>query len=342
MTSDEVMAIIREVAECLAVPHSVGMAHRDLKPSNLLLDHRGWKLADFGLGAAIDPRGAAAERRTSAGLSQELRGSGTPLYMCEEQRRGDTANPRHDIYSLGVIWYQMLIGDVSRRLTPEWEEELRDRKVPDSHIALIGRCIRGFKSRPEDGKSLIQYIDAIVYRLDEVKERQLAERDAQRRLMSHYVAYSVGGSLLGGLAIGGIGALIGTVGWTKIVALIVLSVVVFVVTGLFSALYVGLLGAMYSSLKRSGGCCGCCCGWESPDPAVVKGFAIIGGVLGGLAGIFVIIGLINNDENASKNFWKLSSWDWTVSQGGIWGGAIGVAIGLIIAAYLATDNCPRR
>jgi serine/threonine-protein kinase len=248
LNADEALSIVREIAECLAVPHSVGMAHRDLKPTNLLLNRRGWKLADFGLGAAVDPRGSAAERRTSLALSQELRGSGTPLYMCEEQRRGDAASPRHDVYSLGVLWYQLLMGDFTQRLTPDWEESLRERRVPENHVALIGRCVRGFKNRPEDGKSLVQDIDAIAHRSDEVRRRQLAEREAERKrsereqaersrrraentawlLRRAGIALMSGG--LGAIALGALGWLVGYLGWAMIVVAFMLFVFIVVVS----------------------------------------------------------------------------------------------------------------
>src|SRR5207245_10451676 len=75
------------------------------------------------------------------------RSSGTPLYMSPEQRRGDQPDPRHDLYSLGVMWYQLLVGDVTRELHPGWPDELTEEfQVPPEHIDLIQRCVGYFRS----------------------------------------------------------------------------------------------------------------------------------------------------------------------------------------------------
>jgi hypothetical protein len=245
---DRALAIVREVAECLAVPHGAGMVHRDLKPSNLLLHRDGWKLADFGLGASADPFPGASLGGATATLGRELRGAGSPMYMCEEQRRRDPPDPRHDVYSAGIIWYQLLLGNFSRRLTPEWEEELRDRGVPENHVALIGRCIRGFKNRPVDGRSLVGEIDAIIRRLDEAKERQLAERAAETRrraersaeLRSAIVRYAVAGAA-GGIAFAIIGGAIGSGNSDKFATAVGQAIGVSVFTGFLTGLVMSIL-----------------------------------------------------------------------------------------------------
>ena len=69
--------------------------------------------------------------------------------MSPEQRRGDTPDPRHDLFSLGVMWYQLLVGDVSRELHPGWPDELIEEfHTPEEHIEVIRRCVGYFKKRP--------------------------------------------------------------------------------------------------------------------------------------------------------------------------------------------------
>ena len=97
-------AIIRQIAEALDHAHRQGIVHRDVKPSNVLMQDGKWALlTDFGLAKVL----TSSSQLTASGASV-----GTPDYMSPEQARGDPVDARSDIYSLGVIAYQMLCGDV--------------------------------------------------------------------------------------------------------------------------------------------------------------------------------------------------------------------------------------
>ncbi|MGL4554052.1 MAG: hypothetical protein ACRC33_23060, partial [Gemmataceae bacterium] len=77
-------------------------------------------------------------------------------YMAPEQRRGLPADPRHDLYSLGVLWYQLLVGDVTRELHPGWARELTVRfNVPKAHVELIERCVGWIDERPAHAGELV-------------------------------------------------------------------------------------------------------------------------------------------------------------------------------------------
>jgi hypothetical protein len=164
LTADEVYEIIRQIADALAFAHGHGLVHRDLKPANILVDGDTLKLADFGLGGVMAVRAAAASQMgkttvsllTAAEQASLFRGAGTPLYMAPEQRRGCAPDPRHDLYSLGVIWYQLLVGDTTRELHAGWAKELVTRyQVPKEHIELIERCVGWFDDRPKDARELL-------------------------------------------------------------------------------------------------------------------------------------------------------------------------------------------
>jgi DNA-binding NarL/FixJ family response regulator len=102
LTADEAIAFLKEIARSLKVVHEAGIIHRDLKPPNVMLrDDGSVVLIDFGLARSL----LSGDSSTRTGV---LRGS--PYYMSPEQAQGETLDPRTDLYSLGVILYEMLAG----------------------------------------------------------------------------------------------------------------------------------------------------------------------------------------------------------------------------------------
>jgi serine/threonine-protein kinase len=99
----EAIAYAIEIARGLSIAHARRMVHRDIKPQNILIDAEGRaKLTDFGISRQLEQDGMTATGRVL----------GTTDYVAPEQAMGHGADPRSDIYSLGVVLYEMLVGQV--------------------------------------------------------------------------------------------------------------------------------------------------------------------------------------------------------------------------------------
>ncbi|HSH76492.1 MAG TPA: protein kinase, partial [Longimicrobiales bacterium] len=101
---DTAVLIAREVAEALDYAHRRGVVHRDIKPENIMLHEGHAMVADFGIGKAVGAVDAEALTQTGATV-------GTPAYMSPEQAAGETIDGRSDLYSLGCVLYEMLVGE---------------------------------------------------------------------------------------------------------------------------------------------------------------------------------------------------------------------------------------
>src|SRR5207253_2403231 len=109
-----------QVVSALAAAHIKGIVHRDIKPENIMLDNRGHlgrqnhvKVLDFGIAKLAEIPGIATKGEATTRLlvrTEEGRAIGTAAYMSPEQARGESVDARTDIWSLGVVLYEMLAG----------------------------------------------------------------------------------------------------------------------------------------------------------------------------------------------------------------------------------------
>src|ERR1700677_2622866 len=112
---DELLDLGIQIAEALDAAHAEGIIHRDIKPANIFVTKRGRaKVLDFGL-AKLVPKGVANADADSAARPSDSTSivgiiSGTPSYMSPEQVRGDDLDARTDIFSLGLVLYEMATG----------------------------------------------------------------------------------------------------------------------------------------------------------------------------------------------------------------------------------------
>jgi serine/threonine-protein kinase len=133
------MGIARQICRGLEAAHEQGIIHRDIKPQNVLIDHKGEvKLMDFGIARMAE----AESGMTQAGLIV-----GTPHYMSPEQVQGKLLDPRSDVYSMGVLLYEMVTGVrpfVSSSLTGVLTAHITENPRPPVELRPeIGRDING-------------------------------------------------------------------------------------------------------------------------------------------------------------------------------------------------------
>ncbi|HWX19891.1 MAG TPA: YfiR/HmsC family protein [Candidatus Binatia bacterium] len=191
------LEIVAQVADALEAAHRAGVIHRDIKPSNILIHapprdssaalqpSLTVKLTDFGIGEVVS-------REVLAGLTKqgftETRSvptplaTGTQLYMPPELLSGKPASTRSDIYSLGVVLYQLLLGDFSRPLTIDWQNEITDSVL----AADLAKCLSGNPAgRFASALELASHLRAWQQRRAEQAEQEAAaaarKRAARRR-----------------------------------------------------------------------------------------------------------------------------------------------------------------
>jgi formylglycine-generating enzyme required for sulfatase activity len=155
----QVAQIMRRLAKIVAFAHRLDppIVHRDLKPANILVQRTSdgtlsLRIADFGNGGVA---ASHAIRQTLRGTTQaellvsSVRGACTPLYASPQQMHGADADPRDDVYALGVIWYQLLTGDLrtGRPGGTRWPKRLIEQGMSQPMVDLLGSC---FEDNPDD------------------------------------------------------------------------------------------------------------------------------------------------------------------------------------------------
>ena len=164
LAAREALAIVPQICDALQFAHDQGIVHRDIKPENILLDRRGRvKVADFGLAklvCAVDPSDRAEQSDPSdlrAEVAQPSLLMGTPAYMAPEQReRPAEVDHRADIYSLGVVFYQMLTGEL-----PGKSLEAPSKKVTID-VRLDEVVLRALEQKPERRYQQVSEVRTIV------------------------------------------------------------------------------------------------------------------------------------------------------------------------------------
>ncbi|MEI6077719.1 MAG: serine/threonine-protein kinase, partial [Verrucomicrobiota bacterium] len=217
VSTREALAIVPQICDALQFAHDQGIVHRDIKPENILLDRRGRvKVADFGLAkivAAVCDRRESGEENlrqsqtaaTADALTDASKVMGTPQYMSPEQIQAPgEVDHRADIYALGVVFYQMLTGEL-----PGKKLEAPSKKV-SIDVRLDEIVLRALEKKPE-----LRYQTALEFRTQ--VEAAVSTSQQERSDVKAKKGPAGGGFLVNGGAL--IGSAIGIASWMPMTAI---------------------------------------------------------------------------------------------------------------------------
>ena len=191
LTVGKAVSVAKQICEGLTEAHGLGVVHRDLKPNNIMIDSGGnAKIMDFGIARAVKGKSI-----TGSGVML-----GTPQYMSPEQVEGKEVDKRSDIYSLGIILYEMLtmrvpfegetpltIGVKQKTEAPKNPREFNDR-IPEGLSGLILKCLEKDRENryqnAEEVKSALEKLEQGLPTTDRVipKKKPLTSRELTVRL----------------------------------------------------------------------------------------------------------------------------------------------------------------
>jgi serine/threonine protein kinase len=179
---EQAVKIAVQICEVLEEAHQLGIIHRDLKPSNIMLNERGVRVLDFGVAKVLVSADTTATHATT-GSGQIV---GTPRYMSPEQCLGQRVGARSDLYSLGVVLYEMLAGRppfvdalpsavlVKQAIAPPPPLPQLRPDIP-RHLALVVHSL--LAKRPEDRPRTAAIARSLLEKSLVRRERELPQSD---------------------------------------------------------------------------------------------------------------------------------------------------------------------
>jgi serine/threonine-protein kinase len=222
MSMDEKLGLASQIAEAVEAAHAQGIVHRDLKPANIKITPDGRiKVLDFGLAKAAATEGdeTVTELPTRTGIA-----IGTPAYMSPEQARGETAGPQSDVFSFGVVLYEMLTGispfrqktaadTLATLLSTQPNLAALPADTPAIVVRLLRRCLE------KDVKRRQHHMGDVRLELDEARTPSAAQEIATGQ--PHRSRRSSSLKIMGAL---GLAAVAGVIG-------LLISVIGFLISG---------------------------------------------------------------------------------------------------------------
>ena len=200
----EVVIIGLQLARALEYAHARGIVHRDIKPGNIMIlaDGQTIKVADFGIAHMDD---GSTEQRTMVGAVM-----GTPQYMSPEQTRGDKVDGRSDLFSAGIVLYQLLAGErpfrgeslvaVATKIATEDPPPLNQKRpeVPASLRRVVDRCLaKKPEQRYQSGKEVVEALQKVLQEIDEA-----ARESSKPRIVPLRVKWAVTMALIVAVVMG--------------------------------------------------------------------------------------------------------------------------------------------
>jgi len=170
LTIDEAVGYASQIADAVAKAHAAGIVHRDLKPGNVMITEDGLvKVLDFGLAkfdtSSTNTQSSSGEHQLDLTLSQPGAVTGTISYMSPEQARGDRVDARSDVFSFGIVFFEMLSGQlpfagpnaiaVLHNIHFSPPRELRELR-PDAPPVLLTLLARMLEKAPEQRPSMAE------------------------------------------------------------------------------------------------------------------------------------------------------------------------------------------
>lgn len=196
LRQDQRIALFLQIVDAVALAHSVGVLHKDIKPANILIESNEPRLqvriADFGSASLLDSGRLESLGITRLGMTQAESAdslSGTPLYLAPELFSGSAATVQSDVFALGILFYQLLSGQMSQPMVSGWEDSIADDLlVEDLYLATHVNPERRMTSaiefaarlRDRDGrKTRAQQLRSTAQHA-QVAEQALARSNAKR------------------------------------------------------------------------------------------------------------------------------------------------------------------